>query len=749
MIKRRPDYNLALLKIPQRAEKFSKQLQIRRPNIRLIGLSDRDLSNDWDRFVEDLHLEAKKELSKPFQRSASQISSRQTFFKFLKRLQHPRVIDQNSIYNSISDRPPRRDPDLLAQVKARRCQYLQETRDITRKKILVALESVESTSHPSTRLNQTFRLIRYLKRNPIKKGQPAVSMNTLISELKSLDKGPIPLLPETDHFPVTPPPSRGDLQILIGKMNNGVAPGPDQIFNELFLAEHVFVEIATFIKHCYILNQVPMQWKETSIFLLPKIVKPKNFDDFRPITLCSAAYKIYAQYLLDELKSYLAPIPEYQSGFLNNRSCDDAIFTLNRALETNWNHSIPMYVLTLDIKKAFSTVNVHHLPKILLQRGAPAFLINRISEACLQENTRIDYMGQQTAKYPKTREIKQGCPISPFLFVVLMDHLLHEVQDKLQQHHQIKIFMGEPNGKISYPALFSYADDMTVLSPSLDILDPLVHIMSETLQKYGMELNANKCELLLKSPVMALHAALGESVELGGSLINVKQKVTILGSQLNHGMNRRQMIQDRLGKAQGVFYALLSVLKEQKLAFDVLVRIYSSMIVPVMLYGLRSVSFTLANKRMIMHREVQMLRSLAGIANPSPKNESLIKILRGRTINRVLTAGRIMYFSHIHRTPSGSLLKRALHYKINKRRKVGRPLYTYNRFMTKEFKAVSHLVNSREWAEAYDNSSDTKKLCQKLYHLNNDPCDPMTTNVYIQPAADTSRSVIISRQFQS
>lgn len=655
------------------------------------------------------------------------------YIQSIQRLHHPRVIDVNATYNALSDFP-RKDPDLLRHAGIRRRQFLHSKRQETHQAIICSLRKIEKAADVSTKLNQTFKLIRELQRKS-KPTQIALTPQIMCQELATLDHGMVPSIPELDHFPLTKPPTIATIREIFERLQNGSAPGTDHLFNEMAKASpEIQFCIATLVYESFLHNKVPDSWHETSIFLLPKKPNPQGLDDMRKITLASLPYKIYVQYLMEELKQYTLTIPDYQSGFLSNRSTDDSIFVINRLLETHWNHHQPLYILALDLAKAFDTVNVHLLPTVLIDFGAPAFLINRIVHACLFERTRIDYGGQQTPFYVKTVGVKQGCPISPYLFVLILHHALLKIQAQLQTlTPPIKLFIGEASGNIHFPALTAYADDLTIFSTTLNNLDRLLPILVNVLEPYGLKVNASKSVLMLKSPAAAAHSMLGTNIQLGGLDIPVKQKVTILGVRFNSDMNRRNTIIDRCDKTLRVFHSLLNILRPQKLPFDILVRIYCAALVPMMIYGVRSISFTNALKKILMRREIQMLRAFSKIAVPSPKNKTIRHTLKGRTINRSLTIRRMSYLAHIHRAPTDSLLQQALGFKIKAPRKRGRPCYSYQSFLKKECSKMEPLISPIEWRNASISADLTKKLGERLYNAINTLVDPMPGNLTIFP----------------
>lgn len=726
-----------MLKIPRLATAFNAKLQQLNQRDDLTRLALEDSTTAYEKLINNVHTVSRECLMKRTIRTPVEDQAHHNYIQSIQRLHHPRVIDVNSAYNALSDFP-RKDPDLLRHVGIRRRQYLQSKRQASHQTIISSLKKIEKAADVTTKLNQTFKFIRTLQRKSMPAPGIVLTPQILCQELAVLDHGLVPLIPELDHFPLTKPPTNASLREHLELLQNGTAPGTDHLYNEMVkAAPEIQFTIALLVRDSFLHNKVPDSWHETSIFLLPKKAKPQGLDDMRKITLASVSYKIYVQYLMSELKKYVITVPEYQSGFLQNRSTDDSIFVINRLLETHWNHRKPLYILALDLAKAFDTVNVHKLPSVLTDFGAPAFLTNRIVHACLYERTRIDYNGQQTPFYVKTVGVKQGCPLSPFLFVLIFHHALLKVQEQLQAlTPPINLFLGEITENIRMPMLTAYADDLTILSGNLTDLNRMLPVLVNVLEPYGLKINASKSVLMLKSPSVFAHTQLGNSIQLGGLDIPVRQKVTILGVRFNSDMNRRNTIIERCDKTLRVYFSLLKILEPQQLSFDVLVRIYCAALVPIMIYGIRSISFTNALKTILMRREVQMLRGFAKIAFPKPKNAKLRLILKGRTINRSLTVRRMSYLAHIHRAPANSLLKRALNFKIQAPRKHGRPCYSYKSFLTKEAAKMHPQISPAEWQSASASADLTKKLGEKLYEAVDTLIDPMRGNLTLYPTEE-------------
>lgn len=735
-MQRRPEYNLNRLHLPAKVEAVDEKLGGLINQEELSKLDSGNVSEKWESCVRKVHEVADQEIPARSERNPVLQQIRDAYPPSIQTFRKVRVIDQNSRYNHLSDHR-QEDPGIISKQRDRRRQLHGDLRKEQHAALNASLRKIETTASYGAKMNLSFKLFRHCKRASSAKTQPAISQQTFHRELSSLDRGVIPQLPEDDCCPLLPPPTRADVEFIISSQRTGTAPGTDSLYTE-FLRVPAFVTLLLqFIIFAYINNELPRKWIETVMVLLQKKTKPAVFADFRPITLCSLAYKIYVQWLGTLLRPFMPEISDYQTGFLRNRSTDDTIIYINSVLTAKWNHNEPVYLLSIDLRRAFPSVNLHRAAKVLEELGAPTKLVNRIITACFHEYTSISYNGRVTGSYLKTVGVKQGCPLSPYIFVLVFDYMLRKFQKELQEMTPpIQLFMGEKDKEISFPLVTSYADDLNFLSTSVADLQRMYPVFTRVLKEFGFSINVEKSVLLLRSADEQLHQTLGTHCQLGNNQIPVQQQVIILGTRINSNMNRRNQIIDRCKRALPVYFSMLRNFKDQKLSFPLLVRLYRAILVPIMTYGLRSNSTTKGNRKLVMRRELMMLRELSKIAHPPPSNkQTIFNALRGRTINRSLSAGTLSYFSHVSRSQQSSLIRKAFLYQLTTRRKRGRPCYTFADVINKEINAVP-FATDQSMIDAFKSSSETKKLCQIIYETPHNDLDPMLTavTIAIEPA---------------
>ena len=116
---------------------------------------------------------------------------------------------------------------------------------------------------------------------------------------------------------------------------------------------------------------VPQAWKDANIVTIYKKRDRTECGNYRGISLLSAAGKIFARILLNRLSGHITPevVPETQCGFRSNRGIVDMIFCLRHLQEKCIEQDRPLYIVFVDLAKAFDTVGKTGLWHILRKYG--------------------------------------------------------------------------------------------------------------------------------------------------------------------------------------------------------------------------------------------------------------------------------------------------------------------------------------------------------------------------------------------
>lgn len=561
--------------------------------------------------------------------------------------------------------------------------------------------------NPQSRMNKAYKFIRRYKRQKSQtKNTARIPMTSWETELRRYcNDAPPPLITRMDdHHPPAPPPTTAQISDILDKMKNSTAPGTDQINVELlkYGPAELIELMQVILGKEWNDNEIPDEWTHTAQVPIPKTRGPKEVDDYRRITLCNTIYKVYAKFMLDRMESYVGDIPLYQAGFLRNRSMDDHIFTIRRVTEERRRKGLRTYLLSVDLREAFDNVDLSVVADILRRYGVPVFLINRIIKATLYERTCVQWFGRRTDQYVKSRGVKQGCPLSPFLFIVV----LHYALDRVATRMGIDLNYRE----ILLPMLLAYADDILIMAESENMMETVLRELIPELQTIGLQINEKKCAVLIRDP-LDTSVTQPDHLLLNGTKYDVVPVMKYLGIYLTRDLDRRNTVVARIKAAYRAFYMLVPFVMENRLKWDTLVMMYHALVVPIALYGLKVATLIQQNRRSLERMEATIVKRMREIARHPPATTNVHSLLNGKTIIQKSRVGRLKYWVHVARRPRTHMLQRAMRFRYQGKRKIGRPCHTWNETLQKDIQTTG----VDDWEDTIEDRQQHEAKCEGVF----------------------------------
>ena len=209
------------------------------------------------------------------------------------------------------------------------------------------------------------------------------------------------------------------------------APGPDGLTRAFYqqfwphIKEAVFKEVRAFFST----GELEAGTNHTNICLIPKPAVPRTMSDFRPIALCNVSYKIISKILVGRLKNHLSGIvSETQAAFIPGRNIMDNVIIAHEMLHSlksrkRWARSY-MAVKT-DISKAYDRLEWSVLEDTMRHMGFDEKYITWIMKCVSSVTFYVLVNGSPYGYISPTRGIRQGDPLSPYLFIMCSEVLSH------------------------------------------------------------------------------------------------------------------------------------------------------------------------------------------------------------------------------------------------------------------------------------------------------------------------------------
>ncbi|KAK2659185.1 hypothetical protein Ddye_005718 [Dipteronia dyeriana] len=253
-------------------------------------------------------------------------------------------------------------------------------------------------------------------------------------------------------------------------------------------------------------SEIVRDLNNTFITLIPNCQSPESMKDFRPISLVGAMYKILAKVLANSLKGAMdVVIGDYQMAFVRGGQIIDSLVIEEKVIHS-WKKDKEWGLLVkLDFEKAYDSVDHLFLDSMLKDMGFGSRWRQWVNSCILTPSISVLVNGSPSNPFNLERGIRQGDPILPFLFNIVIESL----SCLLKKAFELDMLRGAVFGREElHLSHLQFADDTIIfLEPKLEYLINSKRILRCFELASGLRINFHK------SCVVKVGKKLSEEVE--------------------------------------------------------------------------------------------------------------------------------------------------------------------------------------------------------------------------------------------
>ena len=273
---------------------------------------------------------------------------------------------------------------------------------------------------------------------------------------------------------------------------------------------------------------------------------------------------------MERIKAAVDPnLRDQQAGFRRNRSGADQIASLRIIVEQSLEWNSPLYINFIDFEKAFDSVDRETLWKLLRHYRVPEKIISLIQCTYQDMSCRIAHAGQISDSFDVKTGVRQGCLLSPFLFLLVIDWIMRTTTTGRNNGIQWTLWTQLDD--------LDFAEDLALLSHNHNQMQDKTTRLETISARTGLNINTKKTEL------MKINTTANTPVTVAGKPIKKVESFVYLGSVVDKQGGTDWDVAARIGKARGAFVMLKNIWASKAIRTRTKLRIFNSNMKSVLL----------------------------------------------------------------------------------------------------------------------------------------------------------------------
>ncbi|GKV22579.1 hypothetical protein SLEP1_g32439 [Rubroshorea leprosula] len=302
---------------------------------------------------------------------------------------------------------------------------------------------------------------------------------------------------KTDNELLTTIFSEQEIKEAIWNCDPSKSPRPDG-FNFRFIMtmwEVVKDDIINFVREFHQHGKMVRGSNASFIVLIPKTENPQAIEEFRPISLIGVTYKIMAKLLANRLRKVLPKvIGEQQMAFIEGRQLVEGAVIANEILDKVKRKKKKGFLFKVDFEKAYDKVSWEFIDYMMMRMGFCATWRKWIQECLNSSSVSILINGSPTNQFSVNKGIRQGDPLSPFLFLIVAEGLNGLMSSAVDKERYKGVGIGSGDAMVTH---LQFTDDTIFFGDATEDNIRVIKCIMRTFElASGLKINFGKSQLI-------------------------------------------------------------------------------------------------------------------------------------------------------------------------------------------------------------------------------------------------------------
>ena len=499
-------------------------------------------------------------------------------------------------------------------------------------------------------------------------------------------------------------PTLEEVKAAVSELRNNKAPGSDNLPGELFKygGEALCTKLHELIVKIWESEMMPEEWELGIICPVYKKGDKLECSNYRGINLLNTAYKVFAYVLRQRLQPFSeATTGEYQSGFRNDRSTMDQLFSIRQVMEKCREFSIVLHHLFVDFETAYDKVFRRKLWIAMADLGYPKKLINLSMMTLSHVRSKVRIRNNLSETFEAMDGLRQGDGLAALFFNIVLEKVIRESNVETS---------GTIFRKLSQ--ILGYADDLDLIGRNVEIVKENFTKIEEKGAEFGLKVSEKKTKYM--TTPLSDYRPTNHTLEVNGKHFETVDNFIYLGSQVNSSNDIGEEIRRRVTLGNRSYYSLQKLFRSKTLHRNLKCELYRTLVRPVVAYGSEAWCMTQRDEQTILMFERRILRSIFGAVKVDNIwrrrfNHELQELYKEPNIVKYIKINRLRWLGHVQRMEDERVPLKLLNTNPDGNRRPGRPKTRWKDAVESDLKAL----RVRDWKTLTRNRSDWRKMLEE------------------------------------